>query len=248
MLERSGVGATVELAALPRSPRSRACSPAASATPRSPACSPAATTTNCASPRRRRSAAAARRAGNELGVPLDAHRLRSRPRAGLVVRDERGRALAALPRAFDHFRGLIRCAPRPTLTFLFAHPAHFIALGFGTGLSPIAPGHRGHARRAAARRACCARSPMTSGSCSAVVVAFAVGIWAAQRTGRDLGVARSRRDRLGRSGGVSAGAVFRRRRSAGAKAFAFLLFRFFDIVKPPPGAARSTANGITASA
>ncbi len=29
---------------------------------------------------------------------------------------------------------------RPTLGFTFAHPAHFIALGFGTGLAPAAPG------------------------------------------------------------------------------------------------------------
>jgi phosphatidylglycerophosphatase A len=29
---------------------------------------------------------------------------------------------------------------RPTAAFLLAHPAHFIALGFGAGLSPWAPG------------------------------------------------------------------------------------------------------------
>ena len=29
---------------------------------------------------------------------------------------------------------------RPTVRFLLAHPAHFIALGFGSGLSPKAPG------------------------------------------------------------------------------------------------------------
>ena len=29
---------------------------------------------------------------------------------------------------------------RPTLRFLFAHPAHFIALGAGSGLAPKAPG------------------------------------------------------------------------------------------------------------
>jgi phosphatidylglycerophosphatase A len=29
---------------------------------------------------------------------------------------------------------------RPTLGFTFAHPAHLIALGFGTGLAPAAPG------------------------------------------------------------------------------------------------------------
>ncbi len=33
--------------------------------------------------------------------------------------------------------------PRPTTRFLLAHPAHFIALGFGSGLSPVAPGTAG---------------------------------------------------------------------------------------------------------
>jgi len=31
-------------------------------------------------------------------------------------------------------------ARKPTVRFLFAHPAHLVALGFGSGLSPIAPG------------------------------------------------------------------------------------------------------------
>jgi len=35
----------------------------------------------------------------------------------------------------------VRPAPRkPTVRFLFSHPAHLIALGFGSGLSPVAPG------------------------------------------------------------------------------------------------------------
>ena len=35
----------------------------------------------------------------------------------------------------------VATAPRkPTWRFLFSHPAHCIALGFGSGLSPIAPG------------------------------------------------------------------------------------------------------------
>ena len=29
---------------------------------------------------------------------------------------------------------------RPNVRFLLAHPAHFIALGGGSGLAPIAPG------------------------------------------------------------------------------------------------------------
>ena len=31
----------------------------------------------------------------------------------------------------------------PSLKFLIAHPAHFLALGFGAGLSPVAPGTMG---------------------------------------------------------------------------------------------------------
>lgn len=34
-------------------------------------------------------------------------------------------------------------ARRPDLRFLFSHPAHMIALGFGSGLSPWAPGTAG---------------------------------------------------------------------------------------------------------
>lgn len=32
---------------------------------------------------------------------------------------------------------------RPTARFMLSHPAHFIALGFGAGLSPVAPGTAG---------------------------------------------------------------------------------------------------------
>src|SRR6478735_2507285 len=33
-----------------------------------------------------------------------------------------------------------RAVPRPTLRFAFSHPAHALALAFGAGLSPVAPG------------------------------------------------------------------------------------------------------------
>ena len=32
---------------------------------------------------------------------------------------------------------------RPTLRFMLSHPAHWVALGFGSGLSPVAPGTAG---------------------------------------------------------------------------------------------------------
>ena len=78
-------------------------------------------------------------------------------------------------------------AKPPTLRFLVSHPAHFIALGFGAGLSPVAPGTFGTlvALPLAAVLRAYASDAVYLG---AVVVAFAVGVWAADRTGRDLGV------------------------------------------------------------
>ena len=36
-----------------------------------------------------------------------------------------------------------RATTRPTARFMLSHPAHLIALGFGSGLSPVAPGTAG---------------------------------------------------------------------------------------------------------
>ena len=120
----------------------------------------------------------------------------------------------------------------PTLRFLFSHPAHFIALGFGTGLSPIAPGTVG-TLLALPLAALLRAFTDDLGYLVGVGAAFAIGVWAAHRTGRDLGVA-------------DHGAIVWDEVAAfllvlfftGAdplrQALAFLLFRFFDIVKPPP--------------
>jgi len=120
----------------------------------------------------------------------------------------------------------------PTLRFLFAHPAHFLALGFGAGLAPVAPGTFGTlvALPLAALLRAYAPDPVYL---VAVVIAFAFGVWAAGRTGRDLGV--------GDHGAIvwdEVVAFLLVLYFVGAdpirEAFAFLLFRFFDIVKPPP--------------
>jgi len=120
----------------------------------------------------------------------------------------------------------------PSLRFLFSHPAHFIALGFGTGLSPIAPGTVGTLLAlplAAALRA----FSNDLGYLLCVAASFLLGIWAAQRTGRDLDAA-------------DHGAIVWDEVTAfllvlffvgddpWREALAFLLFRFFDIVKLPP--------------
>jgi len=120
----------------------------------------------------------------------------------------------------------------PTLRFLFSHPAHFLALGFGAGLSPFAPGTVGTLVAlpiAALLRA----ATGDAGYIVFVALAFAIGVWAAQRTGRDLGVADHGAIVWDEVVAFLVVLFF-----AGAdpvrQAFAFLLFRVFDIAKPPP--------------
>jgi phosphatidylglycerophosphatase A len=121
---------------------------------------------------------------------------------------------------------------RPTVAFLFHHPAHFIALGFGAGLSPVAPGTFG--TLVAIPIALLLRAYANEVEFVAVIVILvAVGAWAAHVTGRNLGV-------------PDGGAIVIDEIAAFLlvlffvgtdwvrMAFAFAIFRFFDIVKPPP--------------
>jgi phosphatidylglycerophosphatase A len=121
---------------------------------------------------------------------------------------------------------------RPTLAFMLAHPAHIVALGLGTGLSPWAPG--------------------TFGTLLAIPLAFALwrwtndalylvavlavlvgGAWAAGRTGRALGAADHGCIVVDEVAAFLLMLFFVGPQPARI-AFAFLLFRAFDIAKPPP--------------
>ena len=118
------------------------------------------------------------------------------------------------------------------LRFLLRHPAHFIALGAGSGLVRHAPGTAGTLVAFpvyALLTLCC--TPLQQ----LVLIggAFALGIWACARTGESLGVA-------------DPGAIvwdevvafmlvlFFTPAGYLWQGAAFLLFRFFDIVKPQP--------------
>jgi len=48
----------------------------------------------------------------------------------------------------------------PSARFAFGHPAHFIALGFGTGLAPLGPGTAG--AMLAFRSTCCSTAGSTA--------------------------------------------------------------------------------------
>lgn len=120
----------------------------------------------------------------------------------------------------------------PTLRFCMTHPAHFIALGFGTGLLTAAPGTVG--TLAAIPLAMLLWSADNDAVYLAgVAITSAVGVWASGRTARDLGVADH--------GGIvidEIAAFLLMLYFVGIDpvsiAYAFVLFRIFDIVKPPP--------------
>ncbi len=123
-------------------------------------------------------------------------------------------------------------ASQPTLQFLLRHPAHFIALGCGSGLAPVAPGTFGALFGWLVARVLL--DHVTTPAYAAIVVAcFVAGCWAAAVTGPKLGR-------------VDHGAIVWDEvvamliviwfvpSSFTLQVLGFLFFRFFDIVKPPP--------------
>ena len=116
---------------------------------------------------------------------------------------------------------------------MFRHPAHFIALGAGSGLAPVAPGTFG--TLAAIPLALLLRAYFGSAEfVAAIVILFAAGAWAVAGDRTQSGPIRPRRrsssTKLRRSCWCSifVGADWVR------VAVAFLVFRLFDIWKPPP--------------
>lgn len=75
----------------------------------------------------------------------------------------------------------------PDARFLVAHPAHFIALGFGAGLAPRAPGTFGTLLGWAIFLVAYEwLAPLVIAFLA--IPLFFLGVWACDRTGRDLGV------------------------------------------------------------
>jgi phosphatidylglycerophosphatase A len=127
---------------------------------------------------------------------------------------------------------------RPSWRFLLSRPAHLIAFGFGAGLMPVAPGTFGtlvafplfwllHSQTSALE------------FMLAIVVLFALGIWACEVTGRALGAP----DHGGMVWDETVAFLLvlffvptslTWQASLAWQGAAFLLFRLFDILKPPP--------------
>ncbi len=121
----------------------------------------------------------------------------------------------------------------PPLKFLLSHPAHFIACGCGSGLSPFASGTAGTLFAWATYPLLRMAIPSDPVFALALGLMFALGVWVCNITGRDLGVSDH--------GAIvwdeivpfwivllltPVGLLW--------QLVAFFLFRFFDIVKPQP--------------
>ena len=124
---------------------------------------------------------------------------------------------------------------RPTASFMLAHPARIIALGFGSGLSPFAPGTVGTLLGFPIYWIASALvAPYGPPGMLALIVAmFLLGIWACGRTGRDLGIA----DHSGMNWDEIVAfqlVLLLTPQTWPWQAFAFFGFRVFDVIKPPP--------------
>ena len=122
---------------------------------------------------------------------------------------------------------------RPTAAFMLRHPAHAIALGFGSGLSPKAPGTVGSLWGWASWLLIQNSLSLTT-QAALILVSLLIGWWACTLTARHMGVSDPGSivwDEI-----VAMWLILFLLMPAGfmAQLSAFLLFRFFDTVKPGP--------------
>ena len=125
----------------------------------------------------------------------------------------------------------------PTPDFMLSHPAHLLALGFGSGLSRWLPGTVGTLFGWLLFHALSVRWPevLTPAVWGLlIVVGFVIGVWACERTGRALGVPDHGAMVWDEIVAIWLVMLFVTPASIKAQLAAFLIFRFFDMTKPPP--------------
>lgn len=121
---------------------------------------------------------------------------------------------------------------KPTFSWVFQSPARIFAFGFGSGLIRPAPGTWGTLAGWLIWAVLLRHMPDVP-MAFFLVLAFVYGCWVCHRAGRDLGVSDH--------GGIVWDemvaiwlVLWLSPDSLGAQAMAFVLFRIFDIIKPPP--------------
>ena len=120
---------------------------------------------------------------------------------------------------------------RPGRAFLFAHPAHFIAFGFGAGMARFAPGTFGTLLAWPFGSLIHGLAPASLAG--TLVALFVLGVWACEVSARHLGI----EDHGGMVWDEFVAFLLVLAivpSQLGWQAAAFLLFRAFDIANPPP--------------
>jgi phosphatidylglycerophosphatase A len=122
---------------------------------------------------------------------------------------------------------------RPTARFMLEHPAHLIALGFGAGLSPVAPGTAGTLW---AWLAFIAMAPWFGPLQMGLLIAAAslLGWWASTLTAKNMGVADPGSIVWDEVAAFWLVLWLITPASVWGQLAAFVLFRFFDAVKFGP--------------
>lgn len=128
---------------------------------------------------------------------------------------------------------IIKKSTPPPLSFLLSHPAHFVACGCGSGLSRFAPGTAGTLFAWATYPLLRMAYPADFNFALFLVFMLVFGVWCCHITGRHLGI-------------VDHGSIvwdeivpfwatlLLTPAQITWQLAAFLWFRFYDIVKPPP--------------
>jgi phosphatidylglycerophosphatase A len=126
---------------------------------------------------------------------------------------------------------------RPTARFMLSHPAHIIAQGFGSGLSPIMPGTAGTLFAWLSYEVLTMRWPAIFSPVSwgiIVVLGFVLGVWVCNKTGRNLGAPDHGSMVWDEIIAFWLVLMFVSPADFKTQCWAFLWFRIFDMSKPPP--------------
>jgi phosphatidylglycerophosphatase A len=123
---------------------------------------------------------------------------------------------------------------RPTFRFLFSHAAHFVSLGGGAGLAPVAPGTAGTlVAFPLFYGASLLLPPDSAAFLLLLVVLFFIGVATCARTGAALGVPDHSSMVWDEIVAFMLILAFTPP-GYGWQALAFFAFRAFDVLKPPP--------------
>lgn len=130
-----------------------------------------------------------------------------------------------------------QAATRPGWQFMISHYSHVIAQGFGSGLSPIMPGTSGTLFGWLVFVQLTQHWPAIFTPivwAGIILVGFVLGIKWCNRTGLDIGVADHGSIVWDEIIAIWLVLLFLWPASFATQCWAFLVFRFFDMVKPPP--------------